>query len=153
MNQREPDPVEQAQEIDLLLRAIRKTLRRPLETEFARGNLTGPQRSVMQEIVQAGGLSLKDLSRRIGLAHSTVSGIVDRLARRGLLERRTSETDRRLTHIVPTPAVRNFVQNRMPQLIHAPLVEALSRAQASDRTKILDGLRTLRAIVEKNSPL
>jgi len=46
-----------AQEIEGHMRAIRQILRRPVEAEFARGNLTGPQRSVMQALFQAGGLA------------------------------------------------------------------------------------------------
>ena len=51
------------------------------------------------------GLSVKELSRRMGLSHSTVSGIVDRLERRGLVARRVQRTARaeagasRLVHV------------------------------------------------------
>jgi hypothetical protein len=53
-----------AQEVDQHLSVIRQKLREPLETEFARGGLTGPQRMVMQALVQSEGLSLKQLSAR-----------------------------------------------------------------------------------------
>src|SRR5271170_4540899 len=97
-----PDPslLKLVQEIDQHLNSIRQRLRGPLETTFATGGLTGPQRIVMHALVTADGLSLKQLAARVGLAHSTVSGIVDRLESRGFAIRRQDETDRRATVIV-----------------------------------------------------
>jgi DNA-binding MarR family transcriptional regulator len=137
-----------AQEIDEHLRRVRRVLRQPLETEFARGGLTGPQRSVMQAVVHANGMSLKDLSRSVGLAHSTVSGIVDRLAKKGLLARQSDKKDRRLSLIVPSRQVRDYVRNKLPALTIHPLQEALRRTRPAERAAILDGLRTLRRAVE-----
>ena len=85
--------VKLAQEMDQHLNVIRQRLREPLETEFARGNLTGPQRMVMHALVLSKGLSLKQLSAQVSLAHSTVSGIVDRLQARGMVIRRRDETE------------------------------------------------------------
>ena len=91
-----------AQEVDQHLSVIRQRLREPLETEFARGGLTGPQRMVMQALVQSEGLSLKQLSAQVSLAHSTVSGIVDRLQARGMVVRSRDEADGRATVIAPS---------------------------------------------------
>ena len=137
-----------AQEIDEHLRRVRHVLRQPLETEFARGGLTGPQRSVMQAVVHANGMSLKDLSRSVGLAHSTVSGIVDRLAKKGLLARQSDKKDRRLSLIVTSRQVREYVRSKLPSLTIHPLLEALRRTRPAERTAILEGLRTLRRAVE-----
>jgi DNA-binding MarR family transcriptional regulator len=141
------DLIRMAQEIDQNLSAVRSLVRKPLEAEFARGQLTGPQRSVMQALVHSNGMSLKELSRQVGLAHSTVSGIVDRLESRGLLKRRTNEQDRRLSVIVVSRQVRDFMQKTLPSLTINPLVGALRRAKPSDRAIIIEGLRKLRALL------
>src|SRR5262249_26981770 len=107
------DPNLIAQQIDRHLRTIRSLIRRPLEAEFARGNLTGPQQSVMHALVNSGGMSLKELSAHLGLAHSTVSGIIDRLQSRGLVKRHTDPADKRHTRITVTSPVRNFLENVM----------------------------------------
>jgi DNA-binding MarR family transcriptional regulator len=139
-----------AREIDEHLRRVRQVLRQPLETEFARGGLTGPQRGVMQALVHANGMSLKDLSRSMGLAHSTVSGIVDRLVKKGLLARQSDKKDRRLSLIVPSRQVRDYARNKLPALTIHPLLEALRRTRPAERTAILDGLKILRRAVESN---
>lgn len=139
-----------AQEVDQHLSVIRQKLREPLETEFARGGVTGPQRMIMQALVQSDGLSLKQLSRKVSLAHSTVSGIVDRLQARGMVVRRRDEADGRATVIAPSSEVRDFVANRMPELTMSPLTEALRDASDSEKATVLRGLRKLRALVERS---
>jgi DNA-binding MarR family transcriptional regulator len=141
-----------AQEVDQHLSFIRQRLREPLETEFARGGLTGPQRIVMQALVQSEGLSLKQLSRQISLAHSTVSGIVDRLQARGMVVRQKDESDGRATVIAPSSEVRDFLANRMPELAMSPLTEALRDATDSEKATVLRGLKKLRALVERTRP-
>jgi DNA-binding MarR family transcriptional regulator len=139
-----------AQEVDQHLSIIRQRLREPLETEFARGGLTGPQRMVMQALVQSDGLSLKQLSAQVSLAHSTVSGIVDRLQARGMVVRSRDEADGRATVIAPSAPVRDFLANRMPELAISPLTKALRAASESEQATVLRGLRKLRALIEQS---
>ncbi len=138
-----------AQEIDRDLQAIRGIIRRPLQAEIARGNLTGPQQSAMAAVVHAGPMSLKELSSHLGLAHSTTSGIVDRLEKRGMLERRPDETDGRLSRIAASREVREFVAKTMPKLGIHPLVKALRRAKPTQREAILRGVNALRKLLEE----
>ena len=146
---RKQELVRMAQEIDAHLIRVRQVLRKPLETEWARGGLTGPQRSVMQAVVHSRGISLKDLSRSMGLAHSTVSGIVDRLEKKGLVKRQPDEKDHRFTMIAASKKVRDYVQYRLPALTIHPLIEALNRTRPAERAAILEGLRALRRAVER----
>src|ERR1700730_7166740 len=138
-----------AEKIDLHLKTVRHILRRPVDAEFARGRLTGPQRSVMHVVVQSDGISVKDLSKQIGLAHSTVSGIVDRLEMQGLLARKADTNDGRISLISASKAVRDYMRDTLPGLTIHPLVEALRRAKPAERIHIVEGLRTLRRVVEK----
>ena len=138
-----------ALELEQHLTAIRQQIRRPVEAEFAKGGLTGPQRSVMQVLVQSGGGSLKELTARIGLAHSTVSGIVDRLEKRGLVERQPNLNDRRHTRIVLSREVREFMEKRYPVIAAHPLFTVLRLADATKRKTIVTGIRTLRTLLDK----
>jgi DNA-binding MarR family transcriptional regulator len=141
--------VEMAREIDCGLRAIRRALRKPLAAAIARGELTAPQRVVMQILARTEGLSLKELSSRAGLAHSTVSGIVDRLEKRGMVTRQAHAGDARFSRIAVTKAVRKFVRDKLPDLALPPLVAALNRATPAGRKKIVQGLRTLRRVLDE----
>jgi DNA-binding MarR family transcriptional regulator len=145
--------VTMAGEIDRDLRAVRQILRQPLEAEIARGGLTGPQQSAMHVLVKANGLSLKDLSKELGLAHSTVSGIVDRLQKQGLVERQADEADLRLSKLVVTQQVRKFLRDTLPSLEMHPLAEALSTATQTERQAIVQGVRALRRVLERRKNL
>lgn len=137
-----------AQHLEAQLHTIRRRLRRRLEAEYAKGQVTGPQRLVMQALVGSEGMSLKELSAGVGLAHSTVSGIVDRLQARGMVERRPGTQDRRITQVRVTKAVRDFMQRRAPELTLHPLVTALERASASDLKAVQLGLETLERLLD-----
>lgn len=139
---------ELAAEINGHLAAIRRRLREPIESDLARG-VTVPQRMVMETVLgSAEGLSLKDLAGQVGLAHSTVSGIVDRLAAKGLLRRETDGSDRRVTRIVASEPVRTFMKERMPELLMSPLRGALGRVSEDEQRVVMEGLRVLRRAVE-----
>ncbi len=137
----------QAEQIEQDLSGIRRALRKPLETEVARGELTAPQAAVMREVVRTEGVSLRDLSRAVSLAHSTVSGIIDRLEKRGLVERRADAGDGRVSCIYPTAPVSEFIQKRLPSLTRGPLTHALQRATPEERTTITASLRRLRELL------
>lgn len=137
-----------AEQIDRDLRAIRQRLRQPVESEFSRGELTGTQRSVMQALVHSSGLSLHELSRRMGLAHSTLSGVVDRLQQRGLVRRKTDGRDRRISRILPSKSVQDFMRDTLPRLEIHPLIEALRHANPQERAAIRQGLEILRRLLE-----
>ncbi len=94
------------QDVDQILEAIiyLYTEGRRVTKEFARrANLTGPQLTVIKMLEQIGDLSLTELSERIRAQNSTVTGIIDRMEREGLVLRARSTTDRRVVHIKLTP--------------------------------------------------
>ena len=140
-----------ARELDRDLRAVRQLINRPIEALIESGGLTGPQQSAMQILVESDGLSLKDLSKELGLAHSTVSGIVDRLEKQGLVKRQTDEADRRLAKLVVTDQVRKFLRETWPALEMHPLAKALRAATPAEREQVLQGVRTLRRLLERDN--
>jgi MarR family transcriptional regulator, organic hydroperoxide resistance regulator len=141
------DIATQAEQMEQDLGGIRRALRRPLEAEVAKGELTLPQSAVMREVVRNHGISLKDLSRAVSLAHSTVSGIVDRLEKRGMIERRPNPADGRFSCIYPAAVVEEFVRERLPVLRRGPLQGALERATVEERAAIGQALRKLRELL------
>jgi DNA-binding MarR family transcriptional regulator len=150
--------LEEAARIAAHLEAVRRTLRESIWTETRRyaQPLTPPQVLALQVLVDhardtGAGLSLSELSRRMGLAHSTASGIVSRLERRGLLRRTTRPDDRRFVTIELTPAVKEWVGQELPALRLRPLTDALARATEQERATILDGLATLERLLTSDS--
>jgi MarR family transcriptional regulator, organic hydroperoxide resistance regulator len=143
MMAKKQDLAEMAQEIASDLRELARAMRRPIEEEAARAGITLPQQNVLQVLIRSDGLSLKELSKQVGLAHATVSGIVDRLEKRGMVARRQNDDDRRFTKIMISDAVRRDMPGRLRTLTIDPLQKALRRATPGERRMIQTGLRTL----------
>jgi DNA-binding MarR family transcriptional regulator len=84
-------------------------------------------------------LSMRDLAERLGCDASNVTGIVDRLEERKLVERQILPGDRRVKRLVLTNAgraLRRAHQDRLAQDL--PLVASLS---AADRRTLTDLFR------------
>jgi len=64
--------------------------------------LTGPQVTVLKILEGFGTLSLSELGDRMSAKRSTITGIVDRMERDGLVRRRRSSEDRRVIHLEAT---------------------------------------------------
>jgi len=89
-------------EVDQILEAIiyLYTESRRITKDLARrAELTGPQLTVVKMLETVGDLSLSDLSDRIRAQNSTVTGIIDRMEREGLVVRARSTEDRRVVKI------------------------------------------------------
>ncbi|AUX21171.1 MarR family transcriptional regulator [Sorangium cellulosum] len=73
-----------------------RRLTKGMASEFG---LTGPQLTILKLLESFQDLSLSTLSERIRAQNSTVTGIVDRMEREGLVRRERSKADRRVVHI------------------------------------------------------
>jgi DNA-binding MarR family transcriptional regulator len=140
-----------ARQIEQRLTSIRQHLRKPLEAEFARGHLTGPQRSVMSVVVSSRELlRIREVTAAVGLAQSTVSGIVERLVQAGMLVRLDDPSDARASRLAPSPRVRTFLEKRMPQLRLSPLLVALRAGGKRDAEEIFAAIKRLDELLGAN---
>lgn len=125
--------------------------RRVTKDVAGRFGLTGPQLTVLKMLEPKGRLSLSELSWRIKAKNSTVTGIVDRMEREQLVQRRRSERDRRVVHIELTDKGRRLSEDIPiePVEIFRQVVAELSRRDAADLRRILTRLaRKVREIVD-----
>lgn len=142
----DPALVAETQEILAHVRALRRELLHNPFADAAGSGLTGPQVTVMACLVGAGPITLTELSRHLGMSHSTASGIVDRLQARGLVRRTPDERDRRRTRITVTEDVTRYVR----ELEEGPagrLAAALAHASPEQRHAIREGFRLLRQLL------
>jgi len=137
-----------AEEITTTVRVLYRTLCHSFDPEIAASGLTVPQINALEALTREDGLSLKELSGRMALSHSTVSDIVDRLERRGLVGRRPDERDRRYSRIFLSENVKEYVRDVVPSRTLGPIIKALERASTEERAQALAGIRTLRRLSE-----
>src|SRR3954452_10348297 len=132
--------------LDLIRRIVRERL--TAQTQQYAVPLTPPQLLAIEQVVEeqrssGHGPSLSELSTRMGLTHSTVSGIVDRLERRGLLTRAHRADDRRFIEIRVTPPVEQWLSGNLPESRAQPILEVLIGASPAERAAIHSGTTTL----------
>ncbi len=145
---RDPALVREAEEILAHIRALWRDLFRNPFDEAKESGLTGPQVSLLACLVARGPMTLTDLSRVLGMTHSTASGIVDRLQARGLVRRSRDAADRRRTTITVTDTVSRYVR----ELEAGPagrVVAALHHGSADQRRAIRRGLKLLRTLLDE----
>jgi len=111
-------------EIMRSLRRIFKAIQQYSEEVLKEFGVTGPQLWALRTIYIEGQLSMGELSQRIYLHMSTVSGVVDRLEEKGYAERTRGASDRRVVRISLTKAGKRLVQ-RSPEAAQGKLLHGL----------------------------
>jgi MarR family 2-MHQ and catechol resistance regulon transcriptional repressor len=102
-------------------RAMADRSRRDIE----RHGLTGSEFAVLEALHHKGDLPIGDLGDRVLLTSGSMTYVVDKLARRGLLSRRRCTQDQRVRYAAITPAGRRLLASIFPD--H---VEEIRRATA-----------------------
>jgi DNA-binding MarR family transcriptional regulator len=118
-----------------------------------RYGLTGPQLAVIKMLEPVGKLSLSELSSLIRARNSTVTGIIDRMEREGLVLRKRSESDRRVINIELTPKGQQLATGITvePVQIFRRVLAELSARDAAELGRILNSLaRRVRELVEES---
>ncbi len=140
---RRPLPAEAKADLDAIVEAsvyLYTEGRRLTKEIAARHGLTGPQLTVVKMLEALGDLPLSRLSEKIRAQNSTVTGIVDRMEREGLVLRTRSSTDRRVVHIALTPKGTSLARGVKVE----PMVifrEALETLTADETGQLLHLLR------------
>jgi DNA-binding MarR family transcriptional regulator len=143
-------------EVDQILEAIvyLYTESRRITKELARrAELTGPQLTVLKMLEGVGDLSLTELSERIRAQNSTVTGIIDRMEREGLVLRARSTEDRRVVRISLTDKGAKIARDIdvEPMEIFRAALESLSPNEMRDLFKILTKIaRRVQSIVKRD---
>lgn len=114
-----------------LLWAIEHGLQRMSKRMENEIGITGPQRLVLRVVGQYPGLSAGELAHIVRLHPSTITGILQRLVRRGLLERQRDPSDTRRARLRLKPKA--SMQTRSARgTVESAVTEALERAGPSN---------------------
>jgi DNA-binding MarR family transcriptional regulator len=95
------------------------------------------------ERASAGGASMHELAEELGVTVPTTTGLVDRLAREGLVERRPHPTDRRVVLVLPTAEGRDAVRRSAAYLAEVMAV-VLSDVDEGERESLVRAVERVR---------
>lgn len=135
---------------DRVIAALRRIVRaidmhsRHLVEHFS---VTGPQLVALQELARLGKVSVGVLARNVHVSHPTMTGILDRLERRGLVQRTRDTQDRRRMSVTPT-AVGLTLLDDAPSPLQDHFRSEFSRLQEWEQTHMLATLQRIAAMMD-----
>jgi len=133
------------------LRPILVRLARELRKETSHLGITGGQATLLWQVAENPGIGLRALAELEGIATPTVSGLIDRLQRAGLVTRERSQTDRRRIGLTITPAGSELlVAVRARRTVW--LADRLERLQPAARAAIAAALEPLHGLIAEREP-
>jgi DNA-binding MarR family transcriptional regulator len=135
---------------DQILIALRRIVRaidqhsRRLAQEFG---LTGPQVVLLRELVRNGEMHVAELAENICLSHATVTDILNRLEKRGLVGRTRSLTDRRRIMVTATEEAKAIIK-QSPPLLQEQFSNQLTNLQDWELTQTLSVLQRVALMMD-----
>ncbi len=117
----------------LLARAAR-SMKRALEARLSEHNITATQYIVLEALREHDGASLSLLGQKLYFDNPTITGIVDRMERDGLVERRRVAGDRRVINVFLTPKGKALAQSAsaIAEVINRDAMRSFSPQQESE---------------------
>lgn len=109
--------------------------------------LTAPQALVLKEVAAAGEVPAGTLAQRVNLSHATVTDILNRLERRGLVTRSRGTTDRRRVLVRATTEGQETLK-RAPPLLQESFSARFVQLADWEQTLLLASLQRVAALMD-----
>ena len=125
----------------VMTRAAR-SMKRVLDAKLVEHRITSAQYIVLARLWEGDGISITDLCVRLYLDNPTITGIVDRMERDGLLERQRDRDDRRVVNVFLTEKGRKLRQ-AVGSFAEETDVVAWEQFTTSDKKAMIDALNLI----------
>ncbi len=129
------------------LRRIFKAIQDYSQEVSRKFGITGPQLWALKTLSSNGSLSVGELSQRMYLHPSTISGVIDRLEKKKCVQRDRAKEDRRVVRVRLTPLGKNLAR-KAPNPIQGKMVYGLGKLKKDQLCAIYESLQRLVKIME-----
>ena len=129
------------------LRRIFKAIQDYSQEVSSSFGITGPQLWALKIVSQHPGLALGDLSKKMYLHPSTVTGVIDRLESKGCVVRDRDSADRRVVKVKLTPAG-HYLAAKAPNPIQGKMIYGLMKLSENELNTIYESVKKLAEIAE-----
>jgi DNA-binding MarR family transcriptional regulator len=129
------------------LRRIVKAIQDFSQDVSSQFGITGPQLWVLKTIAGSRGLPLGELSKKMYLHPSTITGVVDRLEKKGYVTRERNSEDRRVINVRLTPAG-DALAKTAPSPAQGKMIYGLRNLEEKEVTAIYRSVRKLVELME-----
>lgn len=137
-------------QIEEVLIALRRVIRATdLHSKYLAKTttLTAPQILLLQTLRDKGQITIGELAQEVSLSQATVTTILDRLEKRGLIYRQRSETDKRKVHAFLTDAAMEILKNA-PIPLQEQFTRQFSDLQEWEQTMIISSLKRVAQMMD-----
>jgi DNA-binding MarR family transcriptional regulator len=132
-----------------VLKQVMNAIKQRFGHEFKNMNLTGPQGMLITILSHHGDMKISDLSQKMGLSNSTVSGIVDRLENQKLVQRTRNKDDRRVINVSITSKFKNQADESFKN-VEKKFESMLKNATPQELDTVIEGLNILKRLIDDN---
>jgi len=128
--------------VGFLLNRAARSMKRTLEARLASYGITASQYVLLAILAKKDGLSQTQLGNRLSFDNPTVTGVVDRMERDGLVERRRTPRDRRVINIFLTQKARD-VLSELQEIADDVNNRALEEYSPKERSHLINMLNSI----------
>jgi DNA-binding MarR family transcriptional regulator len=133
---------QRCREMLVSLRKINQAISLHSKNLNRRFGLTGPQLVILNEIARHESITVTRLARSISLSQATVTDILNRLGKKGLVERTRDTIDRRRVIIRLTPKC-NDILSQAPPALQDTFVDQYTNLPEWEQLMILSALKRI----------
>ena len=139
-----------ADEVLVLIRQIIQSVDLHSKDLVKKFGLTIPQLVILHTVSREKSLTVGAIAKNVSLSQATVTGILERLYKRGLILRNRSEVDRRRVMIEPTKACEEIL-DKAPPLMQELFIDQFGEIEDWEQMMILSSLKRLVALMNVKS--
>lgn len=142
----------QANEIIEIFKSIKKASSSKFEKSAKKYGFTAPQLGVIFHLHMMPSITLQALSEHMSLTKSTVSGIVDRLEKQGVVTREIPKDNRRIVKLSITEEFKNNndICTMKKKFISDLISDSLKKMNPEEVEKIIYGLRQFELVLNSD---
>jgi len=140
----QPDPI---REIVYLIRKLMQAGALYSKELNKKYNVSAPQLATLRVLLHDGAMPPSQIAKQIMVNSSTLTGVIDRLEKKGLVSRLRNDPDRRIIRVELTEAGRTLAENAPPP-IQVKIVKGMRRLEQTEREKIIQSLTRLAEMID-----
>ena len=142
--------MELEEQILLALRRVTRAVALHSRALLRTSGLTGPQSLVLKALLSSGAITVGELARRVNLGQATMTDLLLRLERKGLVTRVRAKDDRRRV-LVELTSQGKRLSKRVPPLFQERFLTRLHSLQPWEQTQLLYALQRLGSMMDADN--
>ncbi len=145
-----PEDINYEEKILLAVRKIMRAIDMHSSHLARQYGLTSPQLICLKKLADDGNITPGALAKSVHLSHATVTGIINRLEKKGLVERKRSTEDGRSFQIEITDSGLSMVKSS-PSMLQEHFIAELSKLKDWEKSMVLSSLQRVTSMLSVES--